>query len=212
MKRVLCYGDSNTFGMAPLRHADDLRRYGPDERWPSLMQAALGSGWSVIAEGQPGRTTVHDDPIEGTHKNGRSYLRPCLESHWPLDVFILMLGVNDLKARFALNPGDVAYGVGSLLADVRAIVPAWTVSPRLLLVCSPPIECVGWLASMYEGGDRKSRLLPELFRVQAERYGASFFDAGTVARMSPIDGIHIEPDGHRAIAAAMAAAVSELVK
>jgi hypothetical protein len=42
---------------------------------------ALGSGWTLIKEGLPGRTTVHDDPIEGIHMNGKTYLQPCLASH-----------------------------------------------------------------------------------------------------------------------------------
>ena len=63
--------------------------------------SSSGAGWQVIEEGQPSRTTVRDDPIEGSHKNGLRALPVCLELHMPLDLVILMLGTNDLKQRFA---------------------------------------------------------------------------------------------------------------
>ena len=65
MPILLCFGDSNTHGSIPMLHRDDSRRFGPDERWPGVLRRELGAGWTVIEEGLPGRTTLHDDPIEG---------------------------------------------------------------------------------------------------------------------------------------------------
>jgi hypothetical protein len=95
-------------------HLGDHRRHPPRHRWPHVMAEALGSPWRVIDEGHPGRTTVHDDPIEGAHKNGLRSLPVALESHRPVDLVILMLGTNDLKTRFALPPIDIARGVERL--------------------------------------------------------------------------------------------------
>jgi len=81
-----------------------LERFDREERWTGVLAQTLGAGWKIVEEGLPARTTVHDDPIEGRHKNGLSYLRPCLESHLPVDVVVLMLGPNDLKARFSSSP------------------------------------------------------------------------------------------------------------
>ncbi|MGB5733865.1 MAG: GDSL-type esterase/lipase family protein [Thiohalocapsa sp.] len=100
MKSFLCYGDSNAWEMAPMATVTSATRYLPNERWPSVLRDKLGPDFSVIAEGLNGRTTVFDDPIDGAHKNGRTYLLPCLESHAPLDLVIIMLGTNDLKSRF----------------------------------------------------------------------------------------------------------------
>ena len=69
MKRILCFGDSNTYGYDPRGG-----RYGEDERWPMRLSAALGEGFSVVEEGFGGRTCVYDDPIEGGYKSGASYL------------------------------------------------------------------------------------------------------------------------------------------
>src|SRR5215510_7647193 len=92
MKRILCYGDSNTWGYNPVTQD----RFDTHERWTGSLQQALGSNCVVIEEGLNGRTTVWDDPIEG-YKNGAAYLIPCLTTHRPLDLVIIMLGTNDLK-------------------------------------------------------------------------------------------------------------------
>ena len=105
MKRtVLCYGDSNTHGTPPMADLDAAGRFDAQTRWTCVAAQALGSGWTLIEEGQPGRTTVHDDPIEGPHRNRLRILPAILESHAPIDVVVLMLGTNDLKARFSVPP------------------------------------------------------------------------------------------------------------
>ncbi len=211
MKRVLCYGDSNTFGTKPMRDQNDSRRFDQSERWPCVAGKALGAGWQMVEEGLPGRTTVHDDPIEGAHKNGLTYLTPCLESHWPLDAIVLMLGTNDLKARFGLPPFDIASGVGKLLDAIVRAVPDWTSAPKLFLLCPVPVVEAGWLSEMFGGGAEKSRRLAPLYRAQAEMYGAAFFDAGTVAEVSPVDGVHFEAAGQAAIGKAVAGELKRLL-
>jgi lysophospholipase L1-like esterase len=67
MKTIPCCGDSNTWGMLPMASPTDSNRHPPQDRWPSALQAQLGASLNVIAEGVDGRTTVHDDPIDGLH-------------------------------------------------------------------------------------------------------------------------------------------------
>jgi lysophospholipase L1-like esterase len=92
MKAILCYGDSNTWGYDPVTKG----RFPRDMRWTGVLRQSLGDDYLVIEEGLNGRTTVWDDPIEG-YKNGAAYLVPCLTTHRPLDLVIIMLGTNDLK-------------------------------------------------------------------------------------------------------------------
>ena len=66
-----------------------------------MLRNTLGAEYLVIEEGLNGRTTVWDDSIE-EYKNGKDYLIPCLVTHKPLDLVIIMLGTNDLKKRFSL--------------------------------------------------------------------------------------------------------------
>src|SRR3954466_2910953 len=121
VRTVLCYGDSNTHGTKPMPEPFAMGRLGPEERWPGVMRSRLGAGWAVIEEGLPGRTTVHDDPIEGHWKNGIKVLPALIETHRPFDVLVIMLGTNDLKTRFSLPAVDIAAGAGLVVGMARAI-------------------------------------------------------------------------------------------
>ena len=94
--RILCFGDSLTWGDDPACVGHRL-----SHRWPVSLQDTLGPGYVIIEEGQCGRNIATDDPAEG-EKNGMKYILPCLESHSPLDLVIIMLGTNDTKERFAV--------------------------------------------------------------------------------------------------------------
>ena len=199
-KVILCYGDSNTHGTRPLVRPGEATRFGDTERWPALLQRRL-TGVRVVEEGLPARTTVHDDPIEGRHKNGLAYLRPCLESQLPVDVLVLMLGTNDLKARFSVTPADIAASIGVLLQEVQACRAGPSGgTPELLLLAPVPIEEVGFLGGIFAGGADKSRRLAPLYREVAAGFGARCLDAGSVATVSPTDGIHYEADQHERLA------------
>ncbi len=213
MKTVLAFGDSNTFGSATVPRPDG--RYGADERWPGVMQKALGTDWRVIEEGLPGRTTVHDDPIEGAYMNGKTYLMPALRSHRPLDVVAIMLGSNDLKARFALPPADIAAGVGELVKVVKqAEAGRDGAIPKILVICPPPMlaDCgeAVHIERMFVGGYEKSLQLGALYAAVAAAHGVAFLDAGTIITASTADGLHFDPDAQAALGEAVAAAVAAL--
>jgi lysophospholipase L1-like esterase len=205
---VLCYGDSNTHGTRPMARLEDLGRHGPAERWPGVLAAALGAGWRVIEEGHPGRTTVYPDPVAGVHKNGIAILPAILESHRPIDVVVLMLGTNDLKTRFQAPPIEIAVAVERLALLVRqSFCGPELGAPALLVVAPPPVEEAGCLGEIFAGGDAKSRRLAPLYAEVAARQGAAFLDAGAVARVSPIDGVHLDADAHAALGRAVAEAL-----
>jgi lysophospholipase L1-like esterase len=124
MTTILCFGDSNTHGTKPIPEQDVIDRHGPDIRWPGVMAKELGAGYRVVEEGLPGRTTVHDDPIEGAHMNGLTALPMLVGSHSPLDIVILMLGTNDLKNRFAVSATDIAASIERLVATLRVLCAA----------------------------------------------------------------------------------------
>lgn len=210
MRSVLCYGDSNTHGQIPGR--GPLERYGPGERWPGILRSQLGSDWYVVEEGLSGRTTVHDDPIEGAHKNGRTYLRPCLQSHATLDLVIIMLGTNDLKIRFNKPPSEVAMGIGCLVYDIKELAPGPGGStPEIMIVAPPPMQDdVKEWKSIFAGAPEKSRLLALEFEVLADSLELHFFDAGSVVSCSEADGFHIDAEAHRLLGTALARAVDAI--
>ena len=211
MKRILCFGDSNTHGTAPMRDDNDVVRFDADKRWPGVLRAALGVGFDIVEEGHPGRTTVHDDPVEGAHKNGRSHLRAILESHWPLDVVIISLGTNDLKARHGVSAFDIAASIGTLVDLVRATPMRGKPEPKILVVAPPPILEAGWLAEMFAGGQVKSEALGASIGRMAAARQVAYLDLAPVATVSPIDGIHFDEATHHAIGTAIYKAVMSLL-
>jgi lysophospholipase L1-like esterase len=208
MRSVMCFGDSNTHGTPPMVDLGAMARFGRDQRWTRHFARALGDGWEVIEEGHPGRTTLHDDPVEGAHRNGLTVLPALLESHRPLDVVVLMLGTNDLKARFAVTPMDIALSLERLVSVICGANagPAGG-APGILLVAPPPIREVGCLAGLFEGGAVKSHRLGAEVAAAATRAGVPFVDAGAHIAVSDIDGIHYDADAHRILGLALADAM-----
>lgn len=210
MHTVLCYGDSNTWGQIP--GSASVKRFPAGDRWPGAMRQVLGADWAVIEEGLCGRTTVHSDPIEGAHKNGRTYLRPCLEAHSPLDLVIVMLGTNDLKVRFHSPASEVAMGVGVLVHDIREVaMRSDGTSPEIMIVAPPPMldDLKDW-EPVFTGAPEKSRKLALEFERLADTLECHFFDAGTVAACHPDDGFHLGAAAHRALGLALAQEVNAI--
>jgi lysophospholipase L1-like esterase len=152
------------------------------------------------------RTTVFDDPIE-PGRRGADYLPPCLLSHAPLDLLVIALGCNDLKARFSASPGDSAFGAERLILMARAEpVGPRDAPPKILLVAPPPLATLTGFAEMFEGATEKSRLIGARYREVAKLNGVGFVDAGAFIACSPLDGIHYAPDQHAILGRAIAEA------
>ncbi len=204
MKTVLCYGDSNTWGYI----GGTGGRMASDIRWTGVMQSALGCTFRVIEEGLSGRTTVWDDPIEGD-KNGETYLRPCLATHKPVDLVVLMLGTNDLKQRFSLSAFDIAAGVEKLARVVMASEagPADN-APLVLLVCPAIVHAAADMMEMFgEDAEEKSRRMAAYYRAVAQRCGCGFIDASCVVSVCGADGIHLDAAAHAALGKRLAEVV-----
>ena len=209
-KRILCFGDSNTWGAIP----GEDGRFPDDVRWTGVMSVALGDGYTVIEEGYNGRTTVFDDPVEG-RLSGITYFKPCVESHSPLDLVIVMLGTNDLKTRFASDAVSIAYGLKNYTdvmktASLHGSVPVFlAVSPILVdpAYKNDPLfgDCFG------PDADRRSIGFAKAYGEFAAENGVEFFDAALAAKASGIDGIHLDAAGHKALGTALAAKVRELL-
>ncbi|MGZ6340999.1 MAG: SGNH/GDSL hydrolase family protein [Candidatus Limnocylindrales bacterium] len=208
MAVVLCYGDSNTYGADPAGG----ERFPPDVRWPGILRRGLGPGHTVIEEGLNGRTTIWDDPYE-PGRNGRTYLLPCLLSHAPLDVIVLMLGTNDLKAIFRQKATEVARGA-SVLVDLilgSGCGPGGSI-PRVLLIAPPHVDATGE-AELWGFGDAaaESRRFGALYRRVAKGTGSAFLDAGALVVPSPLDGVHLDPPGHALLGQAVVATVLRIL-
>lgn len=203
MPVVLCYGDSNTHGTVPLAALGRFERHAPGDRWPEVMAAHLGPGVTVLSEGLPGRTTVHDDPVEGGCRNGIAVLPAILHSHRPIDLLVVMLGTNDLKMRFSVSAFEIARSVERLCLLARAE----GVVGDIVIAAPVPVREAGVLDATFAGAEAKQAGLSHLLKEAADRLGAGFVEAGLHVEVSPTDGVHWEAEAHHRLGAVMAEAV-----
>lgn len=216
--RILCYGDSNTWGYDPATG----NRFQKADRWAGVLAAALGDAYEVIEEGLNGRTTVWDDPVEGLHKNGLPYLKACLESHAPLDLVVIMLGTNDLKQRFSLPASDIADGAGVLAHwALHSLAGRDDKPPQVLLIS--PIEVSDRITDnslkdthlgLMFGPDSvaRSRQFKTWYQMVADSLGCPCLHAADFAQASSLDAIHLDAVGHHALGEAVARTIGEIAQ
>jgi lysophospholipase L1-like esterase len=210
-KTILCYGDSLTWGydsVGPSRHAYE-------DRWPSVLQAELGAAARVIPDGLNGRTTAFDDHIAAADRNGARTLATALLTHAPLDLVVIMLGANDMKPWIHGSPFTAKYGLLRLVEIVRGTDYGfgWA-APKILLVSPPPITRTEHVEfkEFFAGGEAASQHLARLYAELAGMTGCGFFDAGSAAQTTPLDGIHLDAENTRAIGRAITPVVRKMLE
>lgn len=206
-KRILLYGDSNTFGTMAMPDLSSDGVFPKNVRWGGVLAAGLGHGFDVVVEGLGGRTSVFDDPIEGDFRNGLRILPAIVMSHRPIDLLVIALGTNDQKHRFGLKAQDVALGIARLTREALATGEVG----RILVVAPPPLISVGDFAEMFAGVEERSQGLSEQIERYAVENGAAFFDAGQVIAVDPVDGIHWSAEAHGDLGRALVDVVRGLV-
>ena len=188
-KTVFCFGDSITWGYNPANQ----NRMSWDERWTGVLTNGLNDNYLVIEEGLKGRTTTWNDPVDGASKNGLNYLIPCLESHKPIDLCILLLGLNDLKKRFSLPSVEIARGITVIIEVIKKSGTGIKGSaPKILLLTPPIINPVEGLSQEFRNSHNKSRKLPGYYAKIARNYGLEFLDISKIITVSELDGVHID--------------------
>ena len=215
-KHIICFGDSNTHGYCadPTDCADGGDRFNEEERWPCLLQKALGESCLVLEEGLSGRTTVFPDPLHECMA-GLDVIYSTLMSHEPVDLLIIMLGTNDTKERLGANAACIGIGMERLVMKAKS-VPAWRGGrPNLLLIAPPHIGEGLYLRpegeAMGAGCPEKSRGLARQFAEVALRQGCAFLDAEGLAEFNTHDCMHLTRKGHSQLAGELSKLVLELI-
>ena len=209
---IVCLGDSNTHGYSP--EAPQFR-FGEEERWTCLLQRALGQDYLVVEEGLPGRTTVFEDPVE-EGMPALPYLYPCLKSHAPVDLLVIMLGTNDTKERLSANACAIGKGMARLVRKAQTIDCWGEKGPNILLIAplaiGKGVERSPVAQEMGQGCVEKSLRLPGQFRAAAKELGCAFLDANTLGlEQNPVDHMHLTRDSHRLLAEALAQLIPTLL-
>jgi len=201
MKSILCYGDSLTWGSSPIIGGP---RHAFEDRWPSTLERGLNGAARCIAEGLGGRTTVHDDWYANADRNGARILPTLLSSHGPLDMVIIMLGTNDIKPFHGRTALEASWGMRRLVQIVRghSAGDGWPM-PQMILVAPPQTVMANAHPEMMLHFGKDAHLeasagFAEMYKRRAQEEGIGFFDAGSVAKTSVADGIHLDAANTRA--------------
>ena len=213
-KRILAFGDSNTWGWNPSNTLTPPFRRWPDEvRWTGVLQALLGDGYEVINEGLNGRTTVWDDPIE-EYRCGKQQIVPIMDSQAPLDMVIIFVGTNDLKTRFGVTARDVAEGAGLLTRMALSLVNDYVdLKPKVLLICPPRLGPVSGtcMGPIFGGSEEKSTLMDPFYRIAAAQCGVEYLNADEIIKSSLLDGLHLDADQHQLLGEAVYEKVKKII-
>jgi lysophospholipase L1-like esterase len=214
-KRILCFGDSLTWGWVPVADGMPTERYPADVRWTGVLADRLGDEYEVVEEGLSARTTNVDDPTD-PRLNGAAYLPGCLASSLPLNLVILMLGTNDTKAYFRRTPLDIGLGMGVLLTQVLTSaggVGTGYPAPKVLVVSPPTVAAMPhpWFQLIFEGAQDKTAELPKVYSALASFVKVPFFDAGSVITTDGVDGLHFTAANNRDLGVALSEQVRALV-
>ncbi|MCX6824122.1 MAG: GDSL-type esterase/lipase family protein [candidate division SR1 bacterium] len=193
--RILCFGDSYIRGYTS---GSDHERLPETIRFPKKLQELLGSKFEIIEEGLNSRTLISEDKRPGKEgRNGSSYLIPCIDTHDPLDLVILMLGTNELKHTFQNSPEEI----GILLEQLFVKVILGRKSqfkntyPQVLIISLPIInDKTEYAGERYIGATSKSQKLINIYSEIAERNNCHFVNASNLK--VGIDGVHFTKESH----------------
>jgi lysophospholipase L1-like esterase len=206
LQRILCFGDSNTWGSDPTHKHAGKRRFSYSDRWPGVLANLLGIQYELIENGLSGRTTCHDDPEEGGGKNGYQAISQLLEQDNNFQLVIIMLGTNDLKTKFHQSAKKIVISMEQILIKIRKVSQA-----KVLLIAPIRAREIKQYRDAFSGAAQKSQDLAEELGILANHHNIAFIDAGAVAQASDDDGIHMTADQHEKLAAIIFSEIKTLL-
>lgn len=177
--RIVCFGDSNTYGFDPRDPIE--KRYAPEDRWPEIL--AERTGWDVINMGLNGRTVPHG-------KRGIEQALAQISSRLPADCIIIMLGSNDLFTIDDPSAERIASRMDTFLSNLTDRFP----SVPILLISPPQVEVP--LAHIQEV---IWDLTPK-YRRLAAKYNILFASAASWRLPLSADEVHYSAEAHREFA------------
>ncbi|MBR6163814.1 hypothetical protein IKQ26_08000 [bacterium] len=197
MKKILCYGDSNTFGYNPV----DSSRFDKNTRWTALLKKLLGSGFEVIEEGMCDRTGFKDNP-KGALFSAQKHFPSIISKAKDIDVLILSIGTNDLQFQYGISFDFIEEGLDKLIKTALEKVKRVILIPPVILD-EKVLE--GFFSFQFNKNSvAKSKEVGAIYRKFAEKYNCGYFDINEFVRPSDFDGLHYDENGHKIIAEKLA--------
>lgn len=193
MKKILCWGDSNTFGY----RAQDGLRYDQKTRWSGILKDNLENYGEVIEFGLNNRAGFVEN-TDGVEFDTSKYIYEVVEKIKDIDILILSIGVNDLQARYDLDFEHVKKELEKLINFLKSK----NIKP---LIIPPPIIDERVLEGAFrvqfdEKSILKSKELTKIYIETSQKTNCAYFDFNEFCTPSDIDGLHYSAQSHKIIA------------
>ncbi len=193
MKKILCFGDSNTYGFNPI----DGSRYSEDIRWSGILKNTLRGKFKVIESGCNNRTCFIDNP-DGEERTGYKALPKYLTAD--IDVLILAIGINDIQKFYSVTNLDIKNGIENLIKiakNINSNIKIILLSPSVI---NPCILNSYFSFQFDENSIKKSYEFSSIYERIANENNCIFFDLNTIVNVSEVDGLHYNKSEHKKIA------------
>ena len=206
MRRILFYGDSNTYGYDPVGYFGG--RYDENTRWVDVLAKDVCAEWEVFSDGQNGRQIPR-------HTADYGFVARAINSHAPLSVFAVMLGSNDLFSMIPheteSNAERVAVRMEHFLTEVEKMPAVVSDNTKILLIAPPKMLFTEdfFFGGMPEEEDGVAELSRAYQRI-AGAHGYFFADAAVWDLTLSHDGVHLAAKGHLTLAEKMAGVLRNL--
>ncbi len=208
MKKILCYGDSNTWGCSPR----DSSRYDENTRWPMVLQSKLGNDYTVIEEGLNGRTVLNLSPVN-IEANGIEWISFVIDNHIPFDIVLISLGLNDVFIAEDASLTKISGGIEEIISIIKDNhVSAGFLIPQIIIMAPPEYNRDVEGSIFFELQLNKLKVLPEVLRELSIEQNCHFFNSADYVKGSAIDGSHLEAESHIILGTKIADFISDRIK
>lgn len=200
MIKIICFGDSNTFGFNP----KDGSRYDSDTRWTGVLAKILKDEFEIVEEGCNNRTGFFLNP-DGHLQSGQKYLPECIKKHKGFDFIILAIGTNDLQIKFKIDENIANDGLKNLITIIRE----FNKNSRIIVI--PPVildadVLKGYFNYQFDEESIKASLwIQEIYEKFCSNENCELFNINNYVKPSNIDGLHFDEQSHKYIAKILAA-------
>ncbi|MEG1150024.1 MAG: hypothetical protein RSE17_01905 [Bacilli bacterium] len=201
MKKILIYGDSNTWG-------DNFitgKRIPDDKQWPNILQSELGDCYKIIQEGLPGRIAGNEEN-EKKFKNGKDSFMSIFRSQAPVDIIIFSLGTNDLQLKY--NKTEVKI-IDDLLWYKKSIENEFedidnkkkffinNKMPRIIYILPANFDFLVNASCIFDSSSEEKRL--EIIKYfECNKTNVEYISLNNMNLF--LDGVHLDYDGHSKLA------------
>ena len=192
MKKILCFGDSNTFGYNP----NNGSRYNENSRWTGILKNLCKNNYEIIEAGCNNRTAFSNNP-DGIQFTGYKVLPEYLKEIY--DTIILAIGINDLQKFYNPTLEEFETGIENIIKKIRENNPNCDI-----IILSPSYITENILNSNFrfmfnETSIEKSKQITPIYEKIANEYNCKFLDLNKIVTTSKIDGLHYDIEEHKKI-------------